>query len=78
MEDKISDFIIGIINKSNQPLETNEILDTVKKKFKDTTHSIVLYRLMNLRGDNKIKGKRISAGAKGVWVWWKVGVFEDQ
>jgi len=45
-------------------------------KFKNITHSIVLYRLMNLRGDGEINGKRISAGAKGVWIWWRKEAFK--
>ncbi len=75
MEDKILELIIDKVNESDQPLETKEILDYVSEKFKDVTHSMILYRLMNLRGDGEIKGKRISAGAKGVWIWWKKDAF---
>ncbi len=71
MDDEISELIIEKVKKSNQPLETKEILEYVNGKFKKITHSIVLYRLMNLRGDGEINGKRISAGAKGVWIWWR-------
>ena len=63
------------MNKSDQPLETKEILDYVSEKSKDIIHSMVLYRLMNLRGDGEINGKRISAGAKGVWIWWREDAF---
>jgi repressor of nif and glnA expression len=76
MDDEISELIIEKVNKSNQPLETKEILDYANEKFKNITHSIILYRLMNLRGDGEINGKRISAGAKGVWIWWRKDVFE--
>lgn len=76
MDDKISGLILEKVKKSNQPLETKEILDYVCGKFKNITHSIVLYRLMNLRGDGEINGKRISAGAKGVWIWWRKNAFE--
>jgi len=76
MDDKISEVIIEKVNKTNQPLETKEILDYVNGKFKDITHSIILYRLMNLRGDGEINGKRISAGAKGVWIWWRKEAFK--
>jgi len=75
MEDEISKLIIEKVNKSNQPLETKEILDYVNGKFKNITHSIILYRLMNLRGDGEINGKRISAGAKGAWIWWRKNAF---
>ena len=75
MDDEISELIIEKVKKSNQPLETKEILDYVNGKVKNITHSIVLYRLMNLRGDGEINGKRISAGAKGVWIWWKKDAF---
>lgn len=75
MDDKISESIIDKVNKSDQPLETKEILDCVSEKSKNITHSMILYRLMNLRGDGEINGKRISAGAKGVWIWWRKGAF---
>jgi repressor of nif and glnA expression len=76
MNDKISELIIEKVNKSDQLLETKEILDSVSERFKNITHSIILYRLMNLRGDGEINGKRISAGAKGVWIWWRKDAFK--
>lgn len=76
MNDKISELIIEKVNKSDQPVETKEILDCVSKKSKNITHSIILYRLMNLRGDGEINGRRISAGAKGVWIWWRKDAFK--
>ena len=75
MDDNILELIIDKVNKSDQPLETKEILDYISEKSKDITHSMILYRLMNLRGDGEINGKRISAGAKGVWIWWRKGAF---
>jgi repressor of nif and glnA expression len=75
-DDKISELIIEKVNDSNQPLETKEILDYINERSKNITHSMILYRLMNLRGDGEINGKRISAGAKGVWIWWRKDAFE--
>jgi repressor of nif and glnA expression len=75
MDDNISELIIDKVNKSDQPLETKEILHYISEKSKDITHSMILYRLMNLRGDGEINGKRISAGAKGVWIWWRKDAF---
>jgi len=66
MEDKISQKIVEILKKSNEPLETMEIVKATKG-----TRAKVLYRLMNLRGEGKIHGKSISSGAKGVWIWWE-------
>ena len=70
MPDKISDQILKIIESANEPLETQEIVGKVGK----VSRAIVIYRLNNLRGDGKIKGKSIGAG-KGNWVWWSVKAF---
>ncbi|MFH1978645.1 MAG: hypothetical protein ABIJ92_04940 [Candidatus Aenigmatarchaeota archaeon] len=65
--DNISQKILKILKSSEEPLETREI----ESKMKGTTRSKIMYRLTDLRAEGKIKGKRISAGGKGVWVWWK-------
>lgn len=59
--------ILKIINNSQEPLETKEIIGKCKK----LTRVKVLYRLMNLWAEGLIKGKQIGAG-KGTWVWWKL------
>ena len=66
MKDKISVRIVGILKKSDEPLETMEIERMIPK----ATRVMVLNRLKDLRGDGKIKGKRVGAGSKGVWIWW--------
>lgn len=66
MEDNISSKIVEILKKSKEPLETKEIENMIP----NTTRTIILNRLKDLRGDGKIKGKRVGAGIKGVWIWW--------
>jgi len=66
MSDKISEQILRIVESSNEPLETLEIVGKVGK----VSRAMVIYRLNNLRGEGKIKGKSIGAG-KGNWIWWK-------
>ena len=48
-----------------EPLETKEI----ELFLKNETRIKILYRLNQLRGDVKIKGKAIGSG-KGTWIWW--------
>jgi len=71
MSDKIADQILKIIESANEPLETLEIVDKVGK----VSRAVVIYRLNNLRGDGKIKGKSIGAG-KGNWIWWRSNAFK--
>jgi hypothetical protein len=66
MKDDISDKILKIVEKSNEPLDTNEII----KAIPNATRSKIMYRLMDLRAEGKIHGKMITSGGKGVWVWW--------
>ena len=65
MEDEISKRILNILKKSKEPLETKEI----EKQIPDATRTKIMYRLNDLRGEGRIKGKRIGSG-KGGWVWW--------
>jgi len=51
----------------NEPLETKEI----ETFFPTETRTKILYRLNQLRGDGKIKGKAIGSG-KGTWIWWQI------
>jgi len=68
--DKISNRIVEILEKTDEPLETREI----ELILKDVSRIKVLYRLNNLRGDGIIKGKAIGSG-KGAWIWWKKDAF---
>lgn len=70
MADGLIKRILKKINTTKYPLLTTEIIDTVKAK-----RDAVMNRLLELRGDGKVAGRRINAGAKGVWIWWKKGVF---
>jgi len=45
------------------------------KILKDVTRTKLFYRLTNLRGDVLVNGRHIGPG-KGVWIWWRKGVFE--
>ena len=65
-EDNIGKNILKILKQENEPLETKEILIKLK-----TTRTKLLYRLNNLRGEGKIKGKQVGSG-KGTWIWWGV------
>jgi hypothetical protein len=66
--DIISQKILEIVSKAEEPLETVEIIDALK----NSTRIKVLYRLYNLRGENLLKGKQVGSG-KGTWIWWKNG-----
>ena len=59
-------IILNLVSKSAEPLETREIEIALPK----STRIMVLYRLNNLRGEGKIKGKHVGSG-KGAWIWWK-------
>ena len=65
-EDALYKKILNLILKVDEPLETREIELALPK----STRIMILYRLNNLRGDAKIKGKQVGSG-KGTWVWWK-------
>lgn len=64
-EDKLYSKIHILISKAEEPLETREIEQKI-----DASRIMILYRLNNLRGDGKIKGKQVGSG-KGTWIWWK-------
>ena len=65
--DKLTSKILEIINKSDEPLETTEIVSLLKGE----TRTKILYRLNNLRGESLVKGKQVGSG-KGVWIWWRI------
>lgn len=67
--DKLAKKILGVIERSDAPLETKEIEQKVKE-----TRTKVLYRLNLLRGEGKVKGKFVGPG-KGVWIWWSIKAF---
>jgi hypothetical protein len=64
--DILSQKILEILKKTDEPLETIEILGLIK----NSTRIKALYRLYNLRGEMLIKGKQVGSG-KGTWIWWK-------
>ena len=65
-EDILYKKILNLIIKSDEPLETKEIEQLLPR----STRAMILYRLYNLRGESKIKGKHVGSG-KGAWIWWK-------
>ncbi len=66
MEDELTKKILSIVLNSHEPLETKEI----EEKLKGETRIKILYRLNDLRAENKVRGKLIGGG-KGTWIWWK-------
>lgn len=70
-EDEIASSILNIINLSEEPLETKEI----EEKLKKFTRTKIFYRLNNLRGNGLIKGKFVGSG-KGVWIWWRTNLYK--
>ena len=73
--DKLYEHILKVVNQSNAPLETKEILEQLKLETGDVSRSRLIYRLNDLRGSGEIRGKSVGSG-KGVWIWWKTDVFE--
>ena len=70
LKDKTLETIITLINNSNEPLETREIEEKLPKE----TRTKILYRLRDLQGQGRIKGKMVGAG-KGTWIWWRKNCF---
>ena len=79
MEDLISNTALNIINHSEEPLETKEVLERIGEKIKKetVTRTKIFYRLNILRGEGKIKGKFAGPG-KGVWIWWRINAFSSK
>ena len=73
--DELEQETLKIINDSDEPLETKEIMELVSKQIKDVTRTKLINRLNNLRGEGLIKGKFIGPG-KGVWIWWREQAFK--
>jgi len=71
--DDLSKLILKILNSSQEPLETEEVINLIK----NSTRTKVLYRLNNLRGEGKIRAKSIGSG-KGTWIWWKMEAFKHE
>ena len=72
LQDRLSDSILKIVKNSSEPLETEEILRVLQKRWPNSTRTKVMYRLSNLRADGLVSGKMLGAG-KGVWIWWSGG-----
>lgn len=64
-KDSLYESILKLIEKSGEPLETKEIEKAVKG-----SRVMALYRLNDLRGEGRIRGKHVGSG-KGTWIWWK-------
>ena len=65
MADELAEKVFAIVSKSKVPLETKEIEAQLDKE----TRTKIFLRLNELRGEGKIKGKRVVSG-KGTWIWW--------
>jgi repressor of nif and glnA expression len=74
MNDEISKAVLKVINNAEEPLETKEVEELIKKSLKDVTRTKLFYRLTMLRAEGLIKGKFVGPG-KGVWIWWKKDAF---
>lgn len=66
MDDHITARISKIMEHERGPMGTPEILS----RLNGVTRTKALYRLHCLRAEGAINGRRLNAGAKGVWVWW--------
>ena len=66
MIDKLSEKILSLVSKAEEPLETKDI----ETALGTGSRSRIMYRLNDLRGQGKIKGKRVGSG-KGTWIWWQ-------
>jgi hypothetical protein len=67
--DPLEELIEQIISKSEDPLETTEVIAGVSDELGQVSRSKVLYRLNNLRAENEIAGKAVGSG-KGTWIWY--------
>jgi repressor of nif and glnA expression len=67
--DPVEELIEKIVNNANEPLETTEIIEDVRKRIGKVSRSKVLYRLNNLRAESEIAGKPVGSG-KGTWIWF--------
>lgn len=63
--------ILVIVNSSNKPLDTNDVLE----KFPKSTFSKVYFRLNLLGLESKIKHKTIG-GKRGIHIWWRINAFK--
>ena len=72
MDDALAKKIVLVLKAAKEPLETKEIEERLKGA--GVTRTKVFYRLMLLRGENKVKGKFAGPG-KGVWIWWAPQAF---
>ena len=68
--DPIGELIERIVTNAEEPLETTEIIASVRERAGRVSRSKILYRLNNLRAENEIAGKAVGSG-KGTWIWYK-------
>jgi hypothetical protein len=71
LKDRLTHDILQIIESSNVPLQTEEIVKQLQKNKPAVTRTKVIYRLQNLRAENLV-GSRILDVGKGVWIWWNM------
>jgi hypothetical protein len=71
LKDRLTHDILQIIESSNVPLQTEEIVKQLQKNKPVVTRTKVIYRLQNLRAENLV-GSRILDVGKGVWIWWNM------
>ncbi|RLE47580.1 hypothetical protein DRJ25_02065 [Candidatus Woesearchaeota archaeon] len=72
--DAISQQLVRILQTSDQPLETAEIIALVQSEF-PVSRKIILKRLHDLKDSEEIEAKFLGSG-KGVWVWWRKSAFK--
>lgn len=61
--DELTQQIYKTVKNSNEPLATDEIVDSVKQP-----RHLVIHRLRNLAAKGKIRGKQTKK--RGSWIWW--------
>ncbi|MEM2507392.1 MAG: hypothetical protein QXF61_10160 [Nitrososphaeria archaeon] len=73
MQNEVTKQILNLIESSDEPLETMEIVE----RLKNFSRIMIFYRLHELRGEGLIRGKKVGGG-KGVWIWWRKNAFAQQ
>lgn len=68
-DDKIEQKIIDAIFSSHTPLETKQVEEIVRDAI-PATRTKIFKRLVDLRGDQILRGKAVGSG-KGTWIWWR-------
>ena len=72
--DAISQLLVRILQSTDQPLETAEVLGIIQKDLQ-ISRKIIIKRLHDLKDSDTINARFMGPG-KGVWVWWKKDSFK--